>query len=502
MTAHMHYRSLPLIATGLLLAAMAARVMGAQLVSTPRATLVPASETNRPFLAAASALAPVDLAAQGYAEDELLVTGLAGIYEWSPAGVRTAASAGAARVPYVTRLLVRRPLDTKRFSGRVIVELLDAPENYDAAPLWGLSSEQFLRSGDAWVGITISARAAATLEKFDSLRYEPLNMANPPADCKAAAGPDVGDGGLVWDLIAQSGALLRSTSHENPLRNYNPRRVILAGYGQAGAYIGTFINALHANLRLGDGAPIYDGYLSAAATGLMPLNPCTAAPAAEEPRALAPRTAPVVVVLTQTELRRASAQHRTDSDELGAVYHQYEIAGAAYSGPYPAGQPAAVDLQIAGLAVPADDACREPRSDFPLGLAFNAIWQQFDRLLVTGAAMDTVPRIETDSRGEPLLDRLGNVQGGWRLPQIDVPLATYSGRSTPAQNDAGSRALCEITGSMRRFEGPRLKALYKDRNEYIKRFNAAVDQAVADGRLVKEDAAALKAPAVRTLPAF
>ena len=64
------------------------------------------------------------------------------------------------------------------------------------------------------------------------------------------------------------------------------------------------------------------------------------------------------------------------------------------------------------------------------------------------------------------------------------------------------RALCESTGSMRRLDPARLKSLYKDRNEYIRRFNAAVDQAMADGRLAREDAAGLKAPAVRTLPAF
>jgi hypothetical protein len=85
---------------------------------------------------------------------------------------------------------------------------------------------------------------------------------------------------------------------------------------------------------------------------------------------------------------------------------------------------------------------------------------------------------------------------------VDAPLASYSGHSTAARNDARSRALCESTGSMRAYDTARLKALYKDRNEYIKRFNAAVDQAVGEGRLVKEDAAALKAPVVRTLPAF
>jgi hypothetical protein len=99
-----------------------------------------------------------------------------------------------------------------------------------------------------------------------------------------------------------------------------------------------------------------------------------------------------------------------------------------------------------------------------------------------------------------VIDRQGNAQGGWRLPQIDVPLASYAGHSTAERSNA--HAVCESTGSMRRFDTARLKALYKDRNEYIKRFDAAVDQAVGDGRLVKEDAVALKAPAVRTLPAF
>ncbi|MEO8307490.1 MAG: alpha/beta hydrolase domain-containing protein [Pseudomonadota bacterium] len=493
----MSYPSLPLIATGLLLSAIG---QAAQLVSTPRATLVTTSETNRPFMAAASALAPVDLAALGYAEDELLLKGQASVYDWAPAGARDAVAGLTPRVPYVTRLVVRRPVDAKRFSGRVIVEVLDTPQNYDVAPLWGLSSEYFLRSGDVWVGITVSPQAAAILGKFDPLRYESLTLGNPQADCTAAAATTTAaDSGLAWDVIAQSGALLRSTSRENPLRNYSPTRVILAGYGQGASYIATFINALHAYLRLGDGTPIFDGYLSAAATAATPIHPCgTAANQALRPQARAPE----VVVLTQTDLHAAAAQPRADSDEPGAVYHQYEIAGAAHAGAYPAGQPAAVDLQIAGIAIAADDICREPRSDFPTGLAFNAIWRQFDVLLVSGVALPGVPRIETDARGQPVLDRQGNAQGGWRLPQVDVPLASYSGRSTPAQDDAQSRAVCESTGSMRRYDAARLKSLYKDRNEYIKRFNAAVDQAVADGRLLKEDAPALKAPLVRTLAAF
>jgi len=44
--------------------------------------------------------------------------------------------------------------------------------------------------------------------------------------------------------------------------------------------------------------------------------------------------------------------------------------------------------------------------------------------------------------------------------------------------------------------------LYRDRNEYLRRFNAAADEAVKNRLLIKEDAAAAKASAARTTPAF
>jgi hypothetical protein len=501
MTPHMRQRILPLIAVSLLPVAAGTSASAAQLVATPRATLVPASITNRPFLAAASALAPIDLAAHGYAEDELLVSGQANTYSWAPAGARDAVIVQTPRLRYVTRVLVRRPLDSKRFSGRVIVELLDATEQHDAAPLWGLSHAQFLRGGDAWVGVTVSVAGAATLQKFDPVRYGSLALASPPtAACK-------GGNGFAWDVIAQVGALVRSTSRENPLRSYNPGRVVLAGYGQGGADIVTYINALHDLQRLSDGAAIYDGYLVAGVTATAPaLNQCANVPpspagaSAGTRRALAPRGSPVVVVVTQSGLQRAPELQLPDSDDRGSVFRRYEIAGAAQSGPFPAGLPAAVDLRIAGLQARAVDACRELASDFPMGYALSAIWQHFDKLLATGEAMPNVPRIEVDARGEPLPDAQGNALGGWRLPQIEVPLASYSGRSTG--NDARSRAACEMTGSMRRLDVPRLKALYGDRSGYIERFASAVDRAVDEGWLVKEDADALKAPVVKTLPAF
>ena len=142
------------------------------------------------------------------------------------------------------------------------------------------------------------------------------------------------------------------------------------------------------------------------------------------------------------------------------------------------------------------------RSEFPLGYGFNAIWQQFGERLTSATPMIGVSRIETDSAAAPVLDGNGNAQGGWRLPQLDVPLASYAGVSTPRENDAGAARLCALTGAVKRYDQARLKQMYRDRSEYLKRFNAAVDLAVQERRLVVEDAAPLKSATARSLPAF
>jgi hypothetical protein len=55
---------------------------------------------------------------------------------------------------------------------------------------------------------------------------------------------------------------------------------------------------------------------------------------------------------------------------------------------------------------------------------------------------------------------------------------------------------------MRRFDVPTLKAAYGTRAAYLKRFNAAVDAAVAARGLDPADAPAAKAAAAKAAPAF
>lgn len=481
-----------------------------ELVPTPRAKVLAVSATNRPFLAAGRAAQPVALNASGYREQEFQVNGLASIYDWRITdGGAPRLSVHATGVPWTTRMLVRRP-DAARFSGVVVVELLDAGELYDRAPLWGLSSQHFLRRGDVWVGLTVRPAAAAMLRRFDAVRYGALSFSfRQPADCQPApvdprAHPADTESGLAWDLIAQVGALLRSSSKENPLLDLNPRFVIAAGHGEAGAYITTYANAMHAVQRRGDGEPIYDGYLNASGTQLsVPINQCRPPLAEDDPRRQAlPRDVPFVTVMTEADFNHAPTLRRADSDAPRDVFRLYEIPGAAPAGNWPAGRPADADLQIAGIAPPAAGLCIEPAGDLPVGLVFNAIWQQFAELLAEERPMLSLSRIETLADGGPRRDEMGNASGGWRLPQLEEPLAIYTSQRTPRDASEPAAAICARTGTTEPFDAAKLQGLYQDPAGYRSRFDAAVDRAVQDRRLVPEDAEALKNQLRQAPPAF
>ena len=498
----MNLRILPLILAAALLSwRPAAAAPG--LVPTPRATELRITATNRPFLGAATARQPVSLVTSGYVEREYLLTGLAGIHEWDGTGASRATRLRTANLPYATRLLVRRPIDPQKFSGRVIVELFSAAGGFDTAPLWGLSAPYFLRSGDVWVGLTVKPSAAETLRRFDRLRYEGVSFAvPPPPGCKTD--PADTDHGLAWDIIAQTGALLRSSSRENPLVDLDVRRLVAAGYAQAGGYVAAYVNVMHEALRLGNDRPIYDAYVDAGgAVGAAPINACAALLAAGDARRqILPRDAPVVTVMSQTDAARTQWMRRTDGDSDEDLYRLYEIAGMGHVTPFPAGQPSVGDARIAGLDSAAEVVCADPPSGFPAGLALNAIWQQLEDLQLRAMPLGKLPRIDVAADGAVQLDPLGNVLGGWRLPQLEVPLAVYQASSRPRADAPGTQGLCALTGSMRRLESPRLKTLYGNRAGYLKRFNAAVDAAVADRRMTAEDGAASKAQAARTAPTF
>jgi hypothetical protein len=107
----------------------------------------------------------------------------------------------------------------------------------------------------------------------------------------------------------------------------------------------------------------------------------------------------------------------------------------------------------------------------------------------------------------PPLDTDGNPQGGIVLPEIAVPIATFSGRNVRAEGFSAGE-LCGLSGSYIPFAAtkqermasgdprPSLEERYKSAQDYVDKRRHAVDTLVQQGFVLPEDADAI----ARSLP--
>jgi len=86
-------------------------------------------------------------------------------------------------------------------------------------------------------------------------------------------------------------------------------------------------------------------------------------------------------------------------------------------------------------------------------------------------------------------DARGNALGGIRTPQLDVPLAAFSG-----EGQTGS-PFCALFGTTVPFDNATLVELYGSPQGYVTAYNEATDRAVAAGYILPADAQLMKAAA-------
>ena len=465
---------------------------------------LPVSEASHPFGGAAYQAVPEDLAAVGYVEGEHLVTGKANVYTWpatGPAQVRTADA------PYTTRMLVRRPASAGRFSGNVVVEMLNPSNLFDLNIGWAMNRRRILANGDAWVGITAKPISVAALKTFDPARYASLSFANPlplddPRNCTTVAADSsrTTENGLVWDIYTQVGAWLKSNAVTNPLRYGRATTRVTHNYGfgysQTGGYLVNYINAITPRV-VASGAPVYDGYVVGVAggafAGAYPMHQCEPAPPADDPRRqISGVSVPVLRIMSQSDYLTGIGSRRPDSDEPGDRYRHYEMAGAGHATPdeltYSA-RPA--DIVQAGRAVPPGGCDQGPRSRFPSWIHFDAALRNLDQWVRYDVpAPRAEPILVRD--GRPVLDGFGNVIGGLRSPYVDVPTSRWEGNATGA-------SFCRIAGYEVPFSADELDELYRTKRAYVRLVDEDVARLVAQRFLTPGDARLLRQEAARTV---
>ena len=87
-------------------------------------------------------------------ETEYVVRGTARSYAGDLPADGRSSLAVAGEAPFVTRCVVRRPADPGAFSGTLVAEWLNVSSGADAAPDWTYLSDEIVRRGHVWVGVS------------------------------------------------------------------------------------------------------------------------------------------------------------------------------------------------------------------------------------------------------------------------------------------------------------------------------------------------------------
>lgn len=450
---------------------------------SPVATPMPGD----PFLMKGS----FELAPLGYALEEFTLAGNARSYAAKGATgsdgrwqVRKAASA-----PYRSRIVVIKPTDPAKFNGTVLVEWMNVSGGLDVPVEWSMMHREMVRSGYAYVGVSaqvvgveggpnLGRGTSAALKKVNPQRYGGLSH---PGDA------------FAFDIFSDVGRLLRGRQRSAVLGTQVPQRIIAMGESQSAFFLTTYVNAVDRMAR------VYDGYLIHSRSGVAaPLDGVfmTAGPEVmQKPvRLRSDLRVPVMQVHTETDLLGlvGSIGFHAARQSDNARLRTWEIAGAAHADNYlfKVGMIDSGQIPVEKLA-----AAWAPMASMP-GATLNrpmnngpqhhyvtqAALGHLNKWVRTGLAPPGFSPLEMKSGGTPSFsgDALGITQGGVRTPWVDVPIALLSGQAfstTP-----------QLVGSTTLFDQDTLDRLYPGgRSDYLAKFTASLDRAIASGIILTAD---------------
>jgi hypothetical protein len=173
-------------------------------------------------------------------------------------------------------------------------------------------------------------------------------------------------------------------------------------------------------------------------------------------------------------------------------FRLWEVAGTAHADTYTADgmadlgkDPAIVAPVISASAAGGLITCDQPLNSGPQHFVLNAAFVALDRWMRKGTPPPSMPRLDTNP-GPPatlVLDEHGNGSGGVRTPQLDVPIATFTGSQPP-----GSSILCLLFGTTTPFDEAKLRALYPTHRAFVSAYARSARRAVKSGALLKPDA--------------
>jgi hypothetical protein len=430
----------------------------------------------------------IDLGLLGYQQSEVFVSGTANAY--APTAPLTADGkwkvAPIAPKSFKTRAVVYRPVDPARFNGTVVVEWLNVSGGLDAGPGWTAEHNELIRRGFAWVGVSAQAAGLDAAKSGNPARYGTLNH---PGDSYS------------YDMFTQVGQAVRDQA-ATVLGGLQPRVVLASGESQSAFRLTTYINAVQPLVHAYDGFLVHSRFGSGSALSQFPLPDVSVPSPTFTRRDL---DVPVLVVQMETDLASGSfAARQADSRR----YRLWEVAGTAHADTYTLGvgfsdtgdgEGAKKMFQL--MRTPPRQVaiflCDSPVNTGPQHwVVENAIYR-LNLWVKQGTPPPIAPRLRVASTSPFTfaVDANGNVRGGIRTPQVDVPIATLSGLG---QSGDG---FCSIFGTTVPFSAAKLAALYPTHAKFTSAWKRATAAAVKAGFISPAGGRELKAAgATSTVP--
>ena len=135
--------------------------------------------------------------------------------------------------------------------------------------------------------------------------------------------------------------------------------------------------------------------------------------------------------------------------------------------------------------------CANPMNDYPAYRVYNAVLDWMGRWVLDGERPPAGMPFEM-AGGSFALDEVGNMKGGVRLPDVDVPIKVYSSDNSPAGGaDLFSVAIgglaCGLAGTAEPLSTQKLMELYPTHEDYVQKYTAAADRALEAGYLLQAD---------------
>jgi hypothetical protein len=402
----------------------------------------------------------------GATEQEFVVEGEAIRYrlvndEYSFDGRWQTEPAGTAE--FRTRVLVVRPA-AESFNGTVVVVWNNVSIGVDGMYA-GSDTASMVTDGYAVIGVSaqhVGVDGPVGLIATDADRYSSLNH---PGD------------DYSYDIFTQVARLAR-TGDTDLLRGLDVAHVVAAGASQSACRLATLHNALHPEgvvdayvlvVYAGNGTLI-DSTTPAAGFDEVPDNPVNILPFRTH-RLRDDLDVPVFVVNSETEAGLFTVNQQPDTEHLRI----WESAGTSHVGL------SSMELPDMGNGAP----CRTSFAP-----AMRAVYRHLQRWLDDGTLPPSQPRIARDADARAARDDHGNALGGIRWAHVEVPLGTHRGEAVSGPID--------LMGTTVPFDAEKVRALYADRDDYDKRFDAAVADLVESGVVLPEDAASVRDPLTAT----